>query len=318
VDTKSCHLFAKKYDVPVPTVTVIGSDGMLGQVLSRVLSDKGHDVYEVNRRGIGSIPSSKCLRFDPLEMDVEILKGVIGGSNFVVNCLGVIKQRIDERSIQSVEEAFLVNSVFSRHLVLLCEELSTKLISIGTDCVFAGDQSDYSEVDTHDAKDVYGISKSAGELVSYNHSLIRTSFIGLNDRYHREFLDWVLHQPAGARVKGFKNHWWNGLTTLQVSRVLNGMIQENYSPEGVFHLVPEGKVSKAEMIRLISQMFHRRDLEIEEVNAENSVNRTLSTVKPEQVRHLWEVAGYKYVPDFRQMLDELALWSLDSGHNDNR
>ncbi len=299
-------------------VTVIGSDGMLGRVLCKVLFDQGYEVNEINRRGIGALPNSSCLKFDPLNMNIRNLHSKVRDSDYVVNCLGVIKHRIDEQSLESIGKTFLVNSVFPRELVHLCADLETALVSIGTDCVFSGSKGGYNELMVHDATDVYGISKSAGELAGPHHCLIRTSFVGLNDRYHKEFLDWVLHLPRGAIVEGFRNHRWNGLTTLHVSRLINGMIRENERCEGVFHVIPNGSVSKAQMVRLVSTKFGRNDLEVVERDSQPPIDRTLSTSKPDQIRHFWELAGYEEAPTFEQMLEEFAHWSLHSGHNDSR
>jgi hypothetical protein len=96
------------------------------------------------------------------------------------------------------------------------------------------------------------------------------------------------------------------------------MIRENERCEGVFHVIPNGSVSKAQMVRLVSTKFGRNDLEVVERDSQPPIDRTLSTSKPDQIRHFWELAGYEEAPTFEQMLEEFAHWSLHSGHNDSR
>ena len=52
------------------------------------------------------------------------------------------------------------------------------MVQLSTDCVFSGEKGNYIETDIADAKDVYGKSKSMGEIILDNVITIRKSTIG--------------------------------------------------------------------------------------------------------------------------------------------
>ena len=70
-----------------------------------------------------------------------------------------------------------INSLFPHQVIEVCRKVDAKLIQISTDCVFYGDKGEYSELDTPDAKDLYGRSKALGEIDNLHDITIRTSKI---------------------------------------------------------------------------------------------------------------------------------------------
>ena len=88
---------------------------------------------------------------------------------------------------------------------------------MSTDCVFRGSKGNYSERHKADAQDNYGISKLKGEIKSKNVLNIRTSIIGHEINSNYSLLNWFLIQK---KVKGFKNAFFTGLTTLELSNII--------------------------------------------------------------------------------------------------
>ena len=86
--------------------------------------------------------------------------------DFIVNCIGVIKPKIDENNPVSIQETILTNSYFPIDLQNLAFENQIKYIQIGTDCVFSGDDGSYTETSFMDATDLYGKSKIESHLHS--------------------------------------------------------------------------------------------------------------------------------------------------------
>ena len=92
---------------------------------------------------------------------------------------------------------------------------------MATDCVFSGQTGAYSESSAHDALDVYGKTKSLGEVPSPAVMNLRVSVIGKGSQglYH-----WVASQPHGAVINGYLDHQWNGITSVEYGRIIAGII----------------------------------------------------------------------------------------------
>ena len=104
--------------------------------------------------------------------------------NIIINCIGVIKPHIDENSPSSIINAFEINSMLPRNLLKIFPK--SKIIHFNTDCVFSGKTGNYSENHKKDCNDIYGISKSLGEVSSNRIMNLRCSIIGIEKKqsYH--------------------------------------------------------------------------------------------------------------------------------------
>jgi dTDP-4-dehydrorhamnose reductase len=122
-------------------------------------------------------------------------------------------------------------------------------------------------------------------------------------------MDWFLNQPLNAHVKGFTNHHWNGVTTLDFAKIIEGIISTGSLIPGITHLIPANQLSKYELLEIISRNFKRADISIEAFEAPESVNRTLSTIYPGRNSDLWTAAGYTEAPTVQEMVKNYALWS---------
>jgi hypothetical protein len=101
---------------------------------------------------------------------------------------------------------------------------------------------------------------------------------------------------------------WNGVTPLQLGRVISGMIQNNLWFSGIQHLVPSDSISKFELISWIAKLVDREDLVIEPFRTNQSVNRTLSTINTERNLSLWAHAGYDLPPGIKRMIEQYNEW----------
>ena len=68
-------------------------------------------------------------------------------------------------------------------------------------------------------------------------------------------------------MNGFTNHRWNGVTTLQFSRLCQGIISKDLKLSHIQHIVPTGDVTKCEMLEEFAGNFHREDISITPVQA---------------------------------------------------
>lgn len=261
-------------------VLVLGASGMLGHKVANALKD--FDLIAPTRQEYNA-PDS-IARFGIREND------------WVINCIGIIPQKNT-----NAEEMQRINADFPRFLAM---EGSHRFIQIATDCVFKGDRGGYSELSSRDATDNYGNSKKLGESVSFMN--LRTSIIGSELTAKKSLFEWVKNQPKGATIKGFVNHYWNGITTDAFARIVRGIIKEDLWIAKTQHVVPEGQISKYELIKLIARRLDRDDLTIIPTIT-NPINRTLKTVFPHTNLHLWDIGGYFYPPSIEYLIEEMAV-----------
>jgi dTDP-4-dehydrorhamnose reductase len=282
---------------------------MLGSTLTRFLTPLVAEVVELNRSGIPTVEGNRVVIFDAVQSQPIGEHLEKEQFDFVINAVGLIKQLIDEDNQVDVRAAYLINSDLPRDLNAFAKVSSTPVIQIGTDCVFSGLEGDYSENSEFDCNDLYGLSKVSGEHESKSLMTIRCSIIGHEVKSSVSLMDWFLNQPASAEVKGYRNHFWNGVTTLAFARVVKGIISKNaYSP-GTMHLVPQDQISKFDLLQIFAETFGRNDIEITEFEAETAVNRTLATLYPHKNEQLWLDAGYNQVPSIAELINEYAEWS---------
>jgi dTDP-4-dehydrorhamnose reductase len=228
--------------------------------------------------------------------------------NWIINCTGLIKHFIDENDVESITAAVRINSEFPKLLAEHAVRLNVQIIQIATDCVYSGDFGPYDETSIHDAVDVYGKSKSSGEARSEKLMILRCSVIGREISSHVEFMDWILCQPKNAKLSGFSNHLWNGITTLHFAKIVLGVISADAFKFGIHHVLPCDSVSKFEMIDMVCKSFAREDIQIERVLAETAVDRRLSTKFPGVNRDLWLNAGYDKPLSIQEMITEYSNW----------
>jgi dTDP-4-dehydrorhamnose reductase len=289
-------------------IAILGSTGMLGLTLTKVLEKKADKIYEFNRAGksVTGNNETKIFNIDEESSGIEILRRT--SFDYVLNCIGMIKQVIRETDENSVRLAHLLNHDFPSKLNEYGQSEGTPIIQIGTDCVFSGRTGSYSEEDQQDPIDLYGFTKSLGEKSTNATMLIRCSIIGKELHSNNSLLEWVLSQPKGVTVNGFTNHLWNGVTTLHFAKIVSSIIQYgNYKP-GVSHLVPKDTVTKFDLLNLICKYFGRDDLEIIPCQTEIPINRSLITTNSKRVLQLWRDAGYNEIPTIAEMVEEYSKW----------
>jgi dTDP-4-dehydrorhamnose reductase len=277
-------------------VAILGATGMLGSMVHRYLSQQPGYNLSVSTRYV----------FDAENTTVTLLSNLLRGHDYAINCIGIIKPRIDELDPVSVKRAIRVNSLFPHMLAKAAEATNCKVIQIATDCVYSGTTGGYTESSPHDATDVYGKTKSLGEVHSPNVHHLRCSIIGPELKGHRSLLDWFLSQPQGATVKGFTNHRWNGITTLAFAKICRGIMDNNFTCFPLEHIVPGNTVTKAELLSHFAYFYNRLEVSIGEARTPASVDRTLSTEWPSTNEALWYMAGYDRPYTIPEMVEELA------------
>jgi len=282
------------------SILILGSQGMLGSAVTGLFNRSSNfEVHEINRTS-----TFEGMHFDASSTSA---RKFIEDSwpEWIINCIGVIKPYIDDKDPVSEKNAFMVNSEFPTTLNQIAKEIDARVIQIATDCVYSGAKGNYSEGDTHDPVDIYGKSKSLGEIDSEHFMNLRCSIVGRDQRNNNSLLEWLLSQEHSAKVTGYLDHLWNGITTNAFARICMGIIEDDLFAAGTSHQVPADKVSKAELLEIFRDKFNRPDLIIEKKLTGDEIDRTLMTVEPERNLQRWLSAGYSDVPTIKALIEEL-------------
>ncbi|MHA8072229.1 sugar nucleotide-binding protein [Aquirufa ecclesiirivi] len=242
-------------------IIVLGSKGMLGQMVIKYFGALGYSITEFNERinehNIFQIINSINKLDDSL----------------VINCIGKIKQKSDD--------AFTLlwsNSILPMELARSLKK-SHFLIQPSTDCVFTGDREESYEInDFNDAVDVYGWSKSLGEQALQHRTntlIVRVSIIGPDYNSDKGLLSWFLNLEEESTVNGFTNHLWNGITTLEWCKFLEDYIlSKKVYPLNTIQLGTKEIYSKYDMLNLFKKVFNK-NLEINPLSEGAKVQKCL-------------------------------------------
>jgi dTDP-4-dehydrorhamnose reductase len=231
---------------------VLGAGGMLGHTLLRVFADTpGCYVRGKVRDEAALARLPKTLR--PL---VGVMGDLTRGGaleaaidrarpDVIVNAVGALKHVADPETMVAV------NVLLPHRLARLAAARATRLIHIGTDCVFSGTRGGYAENDVADADDLYGRAKRLGEP-SAPVLTLRTSLIGPELGAQRGLLGWFLEQTGP--VPGYARAVFSGLPTITFAHLLRDHILPRPELTGVWHVSAE-PISKLELLRLIAAVW---------------------------------------------------------------
>jgi len=261
-------------------VLVLGSKGMLGQMVKIILSRQ--ERFIVKSTTHKNTPESFC--FD-IEYGIDGLRQIMeqqGSFDYIINCIGIISSKIDYKDSKSVCRAIQINSLFPHDLSLLAMETGSRVIHISTDGVFGKNSGLCKENSSCDVHDLYGKTKSLGEVTAPNFLNIRTSIIGPNPIRKTGLLEWFLSQPKDGEVYGFTDKKWNGVTTLQFAKLCKILILDDYfdtvyAESPIHHFCPNQSINKYELLKLFRSNFRPDLTVIPQVNIKKAVSRTLDT-----------------------------------------
>jgi len=281
---------------------------MLGTSVSRVLSDRSFDVVCTTRR-LDRVAGSdyEYRAFDVLADELSsVLEQLPWAPDYVVNCIGLIKHHIRDNDPELRRAAIRINADFPYELDSLAEQAGFTVIQIATDCVFSGTVGSYGESALHDATDVYGQTKSLGEVPTSRFLNLRCSIIGREQSGMQSLLEWVLGHAPGESFNGYLDHHWNGVTTDTFANVVAGIMENGTTWSGVQHLVPADAVNKAELSAMILDAFDRTDVEVHPLVTGAPIDRTLRTERPAVNATLWQQGGYASPLTIHEMVTALA------------
>jgi dTDP-4-dehydrorhamnose reductase len=271
-------------------IIIIGARGMLGSVVSKYLATRGENIMALTRKELDIEEKNSIFELE------EMIKP---DTDYIINCAGIIKPRIGEDS-QSAEETMEINSGFPIKLAALISVLNkrdypVKFIHVSTDCVFTGNnEGKYQIDDTPDAKDVYGLSKFLGECCKIHSLVIRTSIIGEELKNKYSLLEWM-KSMKGGHVHGWDDHIWNGVTTLQLAKFIEEIIENDQFQKGLIQYAGE-PINKYDLLCAINKIYNL-EIDVHRDQGGNVCDRSLEL----NLRGI----THKKIPHIKEQLAEL-------------
>jgi len=247
---------------------IFGCTGMLGSEVLKVFSDYKNFLITATYKDYRSLKQLKknklitdniqFVKFNLEENYEALLKKLMNKNEYIINCIGIIKPFIDEKN-KRIENPILINSLFPNQLNKF-KNKKNKIYQIATDCVFSGVKGNYLESSEHDAIDIYGKTKSLGEIKSKNFFNIRCSIIGKEIKNYVSLFEWFNLQKKN--LNGFTNHLWNGLTTNVFAELLKGIIIYKIDLPNVIHIIPKDKISKFTLLNYFKLITNNTKIKI--------------------------------------------------------
>lgn len=276
-------------------VVVLGNTGMLGRYVYQHLSKNSNfKVIGINR---SKLDAETVLDHKPI-YNLLYRELQLKEEDTVINCIGIIKQKT--RTLNS--DFIKVNSLFPQVVSNTCSVKNINFIHISTDCIFSGRKGKYIETDIPDPVDIYGKSKYLGEP-DYG-LIIRTSIIGEEVKNKLSFLEWA-KSNRGNTVQGYTNHYWNGVTTLQLAKYIEHIITLNLVENKIFHYHTAGDVhSKYTILSLINYVY---DLDLNIIKEKKDpIDRSLNSIYNEEACYVSYMDQLKELKHFhlREYKDE--------------
>jgi len=277
---------------------VLGANGMLGSEVVRIA--------EVNSIPVVAISRSSEVPFDVESMEFQQVARKLGlsESDWLVNCIGWIPQKSHGDKKEDKRLATLLNTNLPDQLSRSKAQLGFNWIQIATDCVFKGDNGNYSESDAMDAEDLYGLSKIAGEHLSQGAIQIRCSIVGRDVRTSSGIYSWFKSAASKGPVNGYVNQHWNGVSATAFARLSSGILKNDWTTPVTQHWLPRDAVSKFELLQLFAKSLELKPSAVAPVQATNSVNRILVTQDQRASEALWKLAEYSTVPSIDELCQE--------------
>lgn len=288
-------------------VAIIGSTGMLGSSIYKVLKDKcdliltarSQQQFDQLEKVYGGISEHTKIIFDavhhtiPVEHRVQDLSELIGEVDLVINCIGVLNKFLPGQT-PTPREYFMINTELP---ISLSKIYGPKLIHPSTDCVFDGTAAPYTESSPPaPSYGLYGYAKLfADEVVKERSQVFRCCLIGEELREDAfQMFTWFKRQKSV--VGGYTNWIITPIMGIEFGNVCWRILSEGIEiTPSLLHLATPA-ISKYD---ILCQYKELKGLDVELIpNIDVQANKSLATEHPEELAKL-------RIADFATQLGEL-------------
>ena len=244
-------------------VAVIGAKGQLGQDI------------------VKTVPKDVILEtFTHQDFDITNKKDVmdyLGSENKFDVIINTAAFHKTDQCEEEPEKAFLVNTIGVKNLVDICKKNDSILIHISTDYVFDGNKLEskkpYTEEETPNPINVYGLSKYAGELIIKNYLekyyIVRVASLygkaGASGKGGNFVYTIIKKAKNGEPLKVIDDIFMSPAYTLDAAKKIWEIILEK-KPYGIYHITNSGYCSWYEFaVKILEYSGLRNKVDIKPV-----------------------------------------------------
>ena len=239
-------------------ILVLGVNGMIGSaIFKRLHSESSLEIFggvrDLSYAKFFSVSFQKnLLEYGDLadERSIPIILNKVS-PEVVINCVGITKHKKDTNNPEVVMP---INATMPHQFASACNDRNIRFIHVSSDCVFTGIKGNYLEGDLPDASDLYGRSKTMGEVINGNALTLRTSTIGHELYTNYGLLEWFLSQENECR--GFSRAIFSGLPSIVFADVIKNFVLPNPNLRGLHH-VSADPINKYDLLKLIAKVYNK-------------------------------------------------------------
>jgi len=278
-------------------VLVLGSDGLLG---SRLLAELKPN------RNLEAVGTSRHNSSDYFfEFTVRNLINLVRTvkPDYIINCIAVTSS--NSGWLKSIR----VNSLLPITLALLSKFFSFQVIHFSTNAVFSGQGKINSESSLIFPKSKYAFTKAMGDISFFGSLIIRTSFVGdhSSSTNSMDLVSRLKREKSGSIYKIEEDYYWNGVTVDVILALIRAFMVEGRRLNGVFHFFSVESLLRHQVVEMILEKVNKSNVKVSCVSPVFFKNFALSTEKKESHLWLWNLAGFKKVPTFRELLMDMKI-----------
>jgi dTDP-4-dehydrorhamnose reductase len=212
-------------------IAIIGSTGQLGTDLVKILQNE-HEVIGLTHKDIEVSDYKSCLILKELKPEV------------IINTAAFHKtDQCEEEPLKT----FSVNAIGAKNVATISKEINAITVYISTDYVFDGSKTEpYTEEDTPNPINTYGISKLAGEFYTKQnpkHYIIRVaSLFGIAGASGKggNFVETMIKKALNKEVINVVDDMWMSPTYTKDAALIIKKILEANIPYGIYHATNKG------------------------------------------------------------------------------
>lgn len=280
-------------------ILILGGNGMIGHKMYQILSKFKEDTWITLRNDLSTYNFSGIYNYEKVIDNIDLtdfnnLSRILNELKpaIILNACGITIRRGVEKITSNT---ILLNSALPHFLNEWVSVNNKRLIHFSTDCVFSGKKGNYLDTDVKDAYDLYGYTKSLGEIIDSNFALtLRASMIGRELENKTELFEWFLKQK-NKNIKGFSEVIYSGITTVKMAEIILIIINYHQNLSGIYN-ISSMPITKFGLLKLCNEHF--------DVNAIIEMDNSYSSNKNLISENFFNKIGMKQ-PNWEDLIKQL-------------
>jgi dTDP-4-dehydrorhamnose reductase len=178
-----------------------------------------------------------------------------------------------DRCEKDPDHAFRVNTTGTENMALVCQKLGIKLLYISTAGVFFGDKQDpYTEFDTPNPANIYGVSKLQGEIIVRNllsqYFIVRAGWMVGGWEIDKKFVYKIVQQlrEGKTELRVVADKFGSPTFTKDFAKNLVALIKTDRF--GLYHMTNKGSGSRYDIaVKIVEFMGLKNKITVVPINS---------------------------------------------------